>query len=371
MSGYNDDLRELDATANEFSLKCLRFTTMAFALVWLLNMVGVFIVDRKLMTIVFLISSAVMLAPTLICRCVGTNKPWVKYMILFLSVLAITIIGCALSFHSVLLYALPLIYAAQYSKRRMIFYAYALTAVGISVGVMSSYYFGITDANMLLLTNNTTDYYVDLQNGILKDMHINMSPWSTLPRYFIMPRCIILLVFIPVIINISQNIANTAVRAAHLKEESEIDKMTQFYNNGKYKQMVEGYYPEVESVAVIFWDIDNLKYINDTYGHLYGDFLISSVADIIRANADETHKAYRVGGDEFVMILENPKTGEAEENVRLCKKMIAARNDGSNFPVSASVGMAEGSGADIAAVIHRADAVMYQNKKASKKGRTS
>ena len=117
MSSYKDDLRELDATANEFSLKCLRFTTMAFALVWLLNMIGVFIVDRKLMTIVFLISSAVMLAPTLICKCVGTNKPWVKYMILFSSVLAITLIGCALSFHSVLLYALPLIYAAQYSKR--------------------------------------------------------------------------------------------------------------------------------------------------------------------------------------------------------------------------------------------------------------
>ncbi len=371
MSGYKEDLRELDATANEFTLKCLRLTMLAFMFVWILNMIGVFIVDRKLMTVVFAVSSAVMLLPTLICKCVGTRRPWVKYMILFSSVLAITLVGCALSFHSVLLFALPLIYAAQYSRRRMIFYAYALTAVGIFVGVMSSYYFGITDANMLLLTNNTTDYYVDLQNGILKDMRINMSPWATLPRYFILPRCIILLVFIPVIINISGNIANTAVRTAHLKEESEIDKMTQFYNNGKYKQMIEGYYPEIESVAVIFWDIDNLKYINDTYGHLYGDFLISSVADIIRTNVDETHKAYRVGGDEFVMILENPERGEAEENVRLCKKMIAARNDSSNFPVSASAGMAEGSGADIAAVIHKADSVMYQNKKASKKGRTS
>ncbi len=366
MPNYNAELRDLDSTANEFTLKCLRFTVIAFAFVWLLTMINVFIVDKILMTVVFVVSSVIMLLPSLICRFVGAKRRWVKYMILFSITLAATLIGCALSFHSVLMFALPLIFASQYSKRKVIYYTYGLIVIGIFISVMGSYFFGVADANMIILTNNSTDFYIDPQTGHLNDVPVNPNPWLTLPRYFVLPRCLILLVFVPVISNISKNIADTAVRTANLVHESETDKMTHFYNKGKYEQMLKSYYPDLSTVAVIFWDVNNLKNTNDTYGHIYGDFLITSIADIIRSRTDDTHKTYRVGGDEFVMIVENPAPGEAEMIAEQCNELIAARNKSSNFPISVSVGYSVGPGSRITTLIHEADSLMYAAKKASK-----
>lgn len=57
------DIEELDSQANTYTIKCMTFTAFAFFIVWLLNTLDVFIVDKTVMTIVFLATSAVMLLP--------------------------------------------------------------------------------------------------------------------------------------------------------------------------------------------------------------------------------------------------------------------------------------------------------------------
>ena len=84
--------------------------------------------------------------------------------------------------------------------------------------------------------------------------------------------------------------------------------------------MLVNKYPKMERLGVIFWDLNGLKYINDNMGHEYGDFAISAIGGSILENLAENARAYRVGGDEFVVIMEN-----AEEAV--LREMIRRTND--------------------------------------------
>lgn len=356
------DQRELDSKANEYTLHCLRITALAFFLIWLLTMAGVFIVDRGLMSGVFAAASAVMLAPTAICRRTGTRGARIKYMILLFAGLATTIIGSFLTFHAVLLFALPLFYAAQYSDRRMIYYAYAMTVAGVFVSVMVGYYWGICDANMLLTSNYPTDYYVRLISSG-QQLAINDNPWVTLPLYFVLPRCMILAVFVPVIRKISDNISKNAANAARLRYISEMDKATRFYNRSKYLELMEDYYPTLDTIGVIFWDINNLKAVNDTRGHAYGDSMILSIASCIYELTNETRRVFRLGGDEFVMLLENAAENDLEAVLSRWKALIEAERINSMLPISVAVGKAFGAGRDIEALVAQADADMYRDKR--------
>ena len=63
--------------------------------------------------------------------------------------------------------------------------------------------------------------------------------------------------------------------------------------------MLANYYTMVERVAVVLWDINNLKEINDRMGHGMGDKLIETMSGAIYAQTDAGKKAYRIGGDEI------------------------------------------------------------------------
>ena len=105
--------------------------------------------------------------------------------------------------------------------------------------------------------------------------------------------------------------------------------------------------PKERPVAVIYWDVNQLKYVNDTFGHLYGDQLIAKIAGSIRAavTSEETN-AYRYGGDEFLMIIPDGTQEIAEDEI----------------PVSASVGYAVGKYENIMELIEIADQRMYKDK---------
>ena len=88
------DMTAPDSQANQATIRCLSFTVVPFAAIWLLAMLNIFSVEKSLMTVTFLVTSAVLLTPQAICRVVGTEKPWIKYMILFALAVALTMILC-------------------------------------------------------------------------------------------------------------------------------------------------------------------------------------------------------------------------------------------------------------------------------------
>lgn len=365
---YDIDYASLEAKANRFTVVCLIITYFIMGVMWILNLLGIFIVQKSLMNYGFFLLSVVMLILVAVCNLVGYDKPWLKYVILTFAVLMTTVLSIALTYHMIIASVLPLIYAIQYSDKKLLFYTYALSVIGIFASVMGGYYLGLCDANMVLLTTGTIEEYVD-EAGIAHFGPVNDNPWVTLPLFYAFPRSIILLALIPVLLHVSNGMAKRELKGLYLQRMSEIDDMTQLYNKNKYLSMIKDYYPKVEKVGVIFWDVNGLKETNDTLGYVMGDKLIAAIADSIRGFTNDKCKAYRVGGDEFIMICEDENELKMNEIVNEWNKIIAENNKESEIPLSAAVGYAAGKGENIGAIIKRADDRMYANKIAGKKNR--
>ena len=160
-----------------------------------------------------------------------------------------------------------------------------------------------------------------------------------------------------------------AYRISKLTYLKETDTRTKVFNKNKYEEMVTEYYPEVARIAAVFWDLNNLKNINDKYGHAMGDRIIEKMSSILYGYSNERYRVYRVGGDEFLMIIDNPKENETEFFVKSMKEELEVCNDNDLVQISSAVGFAFGSGKDIVEVVKEADAQMYENKRLSKESR--
>lgn len=359
--GYHQS--EIDYKVNRYTLRCLVFTLASTAVIWIANVCDIFIVNNELLSTGFSIATIIIVLTLMMGRIVDLHKPWVKYILLFNTTLAITVDGATLSYHAVLLSVLPLLLATQYTSKKVLVYTYILSILSTFASVMGGYFWGLCDANMLLLTVEKTEYYINQANGMVQIDISNFNPWYTLPLYYVVPRSIILLCLLPVIQSISRNIMGYAEYAVSMKQLSEKDEMTGLYNKNKYLKMMEKTYPKLESVGVIFWDVNNLKVINDTMGHAQGDYIITLVSGMIKELTDSRKRAYRIGGDEFVMVIENPNKGELDEVIRRWGEILEQRKTFSKIEISVAMGVAWGSGKDIADVEKQADEAMYQQKK--------
>jgi diguanylate cyclase (GGDEF)-like protein len=164
-----------------------------------------------------------------------------------------------------------------------------------------------------------------------------------------------------------------------LMESSIHDAMTGMYNRLAFPKLVADYYREKkaikESILIMFIDMDRLKYINDTFGHEYGDMAIKTISAVILRNCDESAIAIRNGGDEFV-VIQDSLTIEAYNN--LVKRMrfeLIADSQRQHFPfeVSFSIGAVWTdmySDHSVDYYISRADKIMYEEKLLKKANRT-
>ena len=121
------------------------------------------------------------------------------------------------------------------------------------------------------------------------------------------------------------------------------------------------------SFAVIVFDVNNLKYTNDTFGHKAGDMLIKQACNLIMANF-RCSSVFRVGGDEFVAVV----SGEDYENRADSLAKLKSEMGDSTCGVSIASGMAEYDSEkddDFQSVFERADAEMYKTKVSMKGGR--
>ena len=163
---------------------------------------------------------------------------------------------------------------------------------------------------------------------------------------------------------------NDALRIAELTYRKDMDARTKLYNKNKYEDMAINYYPSVGCIAVAFWDLNNLKMINDNFGHAVGDSLIQTMSEKLLAVSNERCRTYRVGGDEFLLILDDPAPGEINRIVQQVKTELSSGTDTTGLRILAAVGSAEGCGADIRSLVKKADAAMYSDKAKSKEGRS-
>jgi diguanylate cyclase (GGDEF)-like protein len=153
------------------------------------------------------------------------------------------------------------------------------------------------------------------------------------------------------------------------------DALTGIGNKAAFNRDVEALAAEIETGAARFGmvmvDLNDLKYVNDTFGHEAGDEYIKGCCAVV-CELFKHSPVYRIGGDEFVVIL---KSEDYEQRAALLDKLAAsfersfARQDAEPWErYSASAGMAvwEPSDESAARVFKRADDAMYANKLAFK-----
>lgn len=146
-------------------------------------------------------------------------------------------------------------------------------------------------------------------------------------------------------------------RKARLQYMSYRDMLTTLYNRNRYIQVLEGMQAKtVIKTGVAYIDINGLKRVNDLYGHEAGDRLIINTARSMLAILPEN--AYRVGGDEFVLICFDMDEKVFRSKVRdICDSIAAKR-------ISVSVGVVwEESSSELETMLRRADDLMYAEKK--------
>jgi len=129
-------------------------------------------------------------------------------------------------------------------------------------------------------------------------------------------------------------------------------------------------------VVVSFIDVNDLKLVNDKYGHQAGDKLLSSVGKIIKNTARQNDVIFRYGGDEFVLIFYNADLNAANHIWRRISSKLDEFNNETNdlFKISVSYGMSEYNhkiNQSIDELISSADKKMYENKRKYKQKKNS
>lgn len=137
-----------------------------------------------------------------------------------------------------------------------------------------------------------------------------------------------------------------------------------------YRRLIEAIELEIKRYgrsgrpfAILLFDLDGLKKLNDTHGHLVGSRALCRLADVLRAHSRELDTPARFGGDEFAVVLPETTSAQAQQIAARIRDRIAS--DGESPPISAAVGSAvfPDEGESIDKLLSAADRALYGMKR--------
>lgn len=152
-----------------------------------------------------------------------------------------------------------------------------------------------------------------------------------------------------------------------LEKQASTDPLTGIYNRLKLSQQVDSELKRAQryhsELAVILFDIDHFKRINDNYGHLTGDAVLQDMARVVTKNLRDSDIFARWGGEEFMIVL----PGTSVDQARTCAEKLRGIIAGHPFPVPTSVTVSLGVTGAIAedsreTLTNRADQALYAAK---------
>jgi diguanylate cyclase (GGDEF)-like protein len=165
------------------------------------------------------------------------------------------------------------------------------------------------------------------------------------------------------------NAANDTLRSANqeLERLSVTDQLTGLYNRRRLSEVLAN---EVlrsrrhqHAFSLLVMDVDNFKKFNDAHGHLAGDRVLASVADVLRETTREIDTPARYGGEEFVVVLPETDMEAAVEVAERIRLLLASRIfEGGRVTISIGVAEFPEHGSDPEALIAAADAALYRAK---------
>lgn len=355
-----------DVVENIFVFRMLLIWHILYTFVFILNCLNIFIVDKHIFTTGYLLSCVILLVFIVLMLIVGPDHVCAKYLCISEAGFLVMITSSSLTYHMVIVTMLPIVIAGVYTSKYLSRFAFVFSIFNIGLSTYVGYYFGVCDANMVLITTTSLEHLQ--KDGVFLMNEVNKNPGLTLFMYYVFPRSLIATGFYSVSNGVNKMIRRTMEKAYCIKREAAMDDMTGLYNKNKLLDDLEKSKEPDRKVAVIYWDVNQLKYVNDTYGHREGDRLIERIAGTIRlVAANNNVSTYRYGGDEFVMIIPDGTRDDVISRIDRWNKLMESLQKNSKIPISASVGYACGRYADINEIICEADEKMYENKRVRRK----
>lgn len=210
---------------------------------------------------------------------------------------------------------------------------------------------------------------------LFDSIQITFAPPSSLTSYFILGSNILLIlqliIFINHIYSIEKNIylekehhrlkmikQEQLLKVNLLKKKANIDELTSAYNRKFAFEKIQHYIDNNLLFSLIYIDLDKLKTINDTYGHLAGDNYIINFSSIVIENLGIDDIFARIGGDEFIVIMPKSNENTTKEFIEKISKIM-------DNTISFSYGIVEVSSENkmtVEEIINIADIRMYTNK---------
>ncbi|WP_394200393.1 GGDEF domain-containing protein [Shewanella waksmanii] len=135
-----------------------------------------------------------------------------------------------------------------------------------------------------------------------------------------------------------------ATRYSEMAKQAMFDSLTQLGNRHYYNESIRKAIAVAErnqqALSMIVLDLDNFKMLNDRYGHLIGDQVLTAFGQILTNSIRATDQAFRTGGDEFVIIVQ----GDAQAASVLCDRILAAISSSiqlEKYSVKSSLGLTQ------------------------------
>ncbi len=140
MAEKNSFLTEHEKQANKLAAQVMQFTFLFLTLVFVLNLVGVFKVDKAVMMIAYVVGSIMLIIPSVMIMKFKLNTDVVKYMVVTGAVIFVTLLTMTLTRHVVVFYVYPIAIASLYFSKKLNVVATVLTVAGVSVGQIAAFF---------------------------------------------------------------------------------------------------------------------------------------------------------------------------------------------------------------------------------------
>ena len=200
-------LRENEIHANKLVAKVMRVTFVIFTLIYILDIIGVFVVDIGIMTVAYIGGSVCLLLPTLLINILKKQNNYIKYINVVAAAIFVTVLSTTLTFHVVAIYVYPIAIASLYFSKKLNIVATILTVVGVSIGQLLAF-------NLQTLQD---DNFTDL-NGVI--------------IYGIIPRALILVAVAAIFTMLCSRTANLLSNLLGAEEQKEmLDRMKAMKEN--------------------------------------------------------------------------------------------------------------------------------------------
>ena len=207
-----------DVVENIFVFRILLIWHLLYTFVFVLNCLDIFIVDKHIFATGYLLSCVLLLVFIALLMIVGPDHVCAKYLCISEAGFLVMITISSLTYHMVIAVMLPIVIAGVYSSKHLSRFAFAFSLFNIALSTYVGYYFGVCDANMVLLTATSLEHLQ--KDGVFLLNEVNKNPGLTLFMYYVFPRSLIATGFYSISNGVNKMLRRTMEKAHRIRREA-------------------------------------------------------------------------------------------------------------------------------------------------------